>query len=394
MNSSTSTPSGSTHIDLSPEAALEPLQAPLKEFPYIEGRVAWKAPSNIALIKYWGKYGQQMPSNPSISFSLRTCVSQTEMFFQPRKGGSVHFTLGGQPKEGFENRIEKFLDSVVDWYPWLAEYELDIRSSNSFPHSSGIASSASGFAALALCVQSADRQLRTAMENDAAPHRSNPMEYLKDATFLRNASNLARLGSGSGCRSVYGGWVLWGAHPATPESRNEYAIAYKSDIHPVFADYRDTILLIHKGAKETGSTAGHKLMEGNPFAEARYRQAADRIPRLLGILASGDVEEFGILVESEALTLHALMMASEPSFMLMMPNTLAAISEIHAFRKQNGVPVHYTLDAGANLHVLYPAQHETEVMSLINNSLMHYCENQAYICDSVGTGPIPLTPLA
>jgi len=363
---------------------------PIKEIPAVQGSVAWEAPSNIALIKYWGKYGQQMPANPSISFSLKTCVSQTEVNFQPKQNGGVRFALGGQHQAAFQNRIEKYLNSVSPQYPWLKQYALDIESSNSFPHSSGIASSASGFAALAMCIQQIDRQLRLTVEKGTAAHLPEPSAYLADASFLKNASHLARLGSGSACRSVYGGWVQWGAHPATPESRNEYAIAHQSGIHPEFSDYRDTILLIHKGVKETGSSAGHKLMEGNPYADARYRQANERIPRLLSILASGDLTEFGLLVESEALTLHALMMASEPSYMLMMPNTLAAIREIQAFRKQNGVPVHYTLDAGANLHVLYPAQHEMEVMSLINSSLKHFCENQAYICDSVGTGPRPL----
>jgi diphosphomevalonate decarboxylase len=358
----------------------------------MEGSVAWEAPSNIALIKYWGKYGQQMPANPSISFSLKNCVSQTKVHFQPRAGGGVLFSLSGQQNTGFQSRIEKYLNSVQALYPWLREYMLDIDSTNSFPHSSGIASSASGFAALAMCIEQIDRQLRLMIDKSAVAHQPEPSTYLSDANFLRNASHLARLGSGSACRSVYGGWVQWGAHPATPQSRNEYAITHQSGIHTVFSDYRNIILLIHKGVKETGSTAGHKLMEGNPYADARYRQAADRIPRLLSILASGDLTEFGLLVESEALTLHALMMASDPSFMLMMPNTLSAIREIQAFRKQNGVPVHYTLDAGANLHVLYPAQHEMEIMSLINSSLKHFCENQAYICDSVGSGPRPINP--
>jgi diphosphomevalonate decarboxylase len=371
----------------------EPIPLLQENIPAVEGSVAWEAPSNIALIKYWGKYGQQMPANPSISFSLKACISQTKVHFQPRAGGGIRFSLSGQQNLGFQNRIEKFLSGVQPIYPWLREFELDIESANSFPHSSGIASSASGFAALALCVEQIDRQLRLAVENGANTHFPEPSTYQSDASFLKNASHLARLGSGSACRSVYGGWVQWGLHPAAPESRNEYAFPHQKGIHPVFADYRDTILLVHKGVKETGSTAGHKLMEGNPYADARYRQANDRIPRLLSILASGDVTEFGLLVESEALTLHALMMASEPSFMLMMPNTLACIREIQAFRKQNRVPVHYTLDAGANLHVLYPAEHETEVMSLINNSLMHYCENQAYICDSVGSGPRPINPL-
>jgi diphosphomevalonate decarboxylase len=367
--------------------------APLNTYTPIEGWVGWEAPSNIALIKYWGKYGQQMPANPSISFSLQNCVSQTIIHYHPRKGGGISFAFQGQPNEAFQRKIEGFLQNVESQYPWLADHRLDIESVNSFPHSSGIASSASGFAALAMCIQNIDEQLRRESRGRSTQAQTSPPQAPHhDGAFLRQASNLARLGSGSASRSVYGGWVQWGAHPDTPGSHQAYAIPCQTDIHPVFSDYRDTILLIHKGAKATGSTAGHRLMEGNPYADARYRQAADRIPRFLRILAAGDLDQFGQLVESEALTLHALMMASEPAFVLMMPNTLAALQEIRDFRKQNGVPVHCTLDAGANLHVLYPAQHEPEVMSLINNSLMHYCENQAYICDCVGAGPRPIPP--
>jgi hypothetical protein len=210
-----------------------------------------------------------MPANPSISFSLKACVSQTKVHFKPQSGGGVRFSLSGQQNPDFQTRIEKFLNSVELHYPWLREYALDIASTNSFPHSSGIASSASGFAALALCVEQIDQHLRLTAEQGSAAHHPEPSAHLANAHFLNRASQLARLGSGSACRSVYGGWVQWGMHPATPESRNEYAIAHQSAIHPVFTDYRDTILLIHKGVKQTGSTAGHKLMEGNPISTGK-----------------------------------------------------------------------------------------------------------------------------
>ena len=102
--------------------------APLNAYTPIEGRVGWEAPSNIALIKYWGKYGQQMPANPSISFSLQNCVSQTIIHYHPRKGGGISFAFQGQPNEAFQKKIEGYLQSVESQYPWLADHRLDIES--------------------------------------------------------------------------------------------------------------------------------------------------------------------------------------------------------------------------------------------------------------------------
>lgn len=330
----------------------------------------WKSPSNIALIKYWGKKGLQLPANASISFTLDTCHTVTELTVIPNASKpGVEVFVDGTAKESFVPKIRQFIDRASQRYPVLNELNLSIDTSNTFPHSSGIASSASGMSALALGL----------------------CRFLEDngqlrGDFIQEASILARLGSGSACRSIYGGLVVWGEHNEIEDSNDEYAIPY-SDVHPDFLDYRDTILLIHEGSKSVSSTQGHGLLDGHPFAQTRYEMANKNMSGLLKVLRSGDLDRFVEIVEDEALMLHALMMTSRPSIVLMEPGTVAVIKKIRKFRKQNGVPVAFTLDAGANVHILYPSKFEQRVLNLVDKELVSYCEGGAYLCDSVGKGP-------
>ncbi|MEX0360657.1 MAG: diphosphomevalonate decarboxylase, partial [Allomuricauda sp.] len=101
---------------------------------------------------------------------------------------------------------------------------------------------------------------------------------------------------------------------------------------------------------------------------------------------SGDLEEFVKVVESEALTLHAMMMSSNPYFILMKPNTLEIINKIWGFRKETRMPVCFTLDAGANVHVLYPESIKQSVIQFVQDELVAHCDNGHYICDRIGTG--------
>jgi diphosphomevalonate decarboxylase len=212
---------------------------------------------------------------------------------------------------------------------------------------------------------------------------------VSDPSFFKQASYLARLGSGSACRSIWGPVVVWGETPSIPEASQEYG--WSSDrVHPVFADFQDTILLIDQGQKSVSSTVGHQLMVGHPFAEARFKQAHKHLEQMMEVLAQGDLGRFVDLVEREALTLHALMMASNPSFVLMKPATLAVIEKIRAYRKATQHPVCFTLDAGANVHVLYPKSISKTVLQWIQDELVVYCEKESYICDSVGRGSSPI----
>ena len=136
------------------------------------------------------------------------------------------------------------------------------------------------------------------------------------------------------------------------------------------------------------STVGHDLMHNHPFAERRFAQAHENLDQLISIFESGNLDEFIKIVESEALTLHAMMMTSMPYFILMKPNTLEIINAIWKFRNVTKIPVCFTLDAGANVHVLYPENVSGQVLQFIKNELVGYCQNGQYICDEIGNGAV------
>ena len=338
------------------------------------GSVQWCSPSNIALVKYWGKKPDQIPANPSISFTLDACATTTQLTYKKRDVPADNFELevllDGEPKPSFKPKILQFFERIQNYVPFLKHYQFTIDTHNSFPHSSGIASSASGMSALALCLVDMEAQ----------------MTELSEALFTQKASFLARLGSGSAARSIEGDLVVWGAHQEIDNSSDLFGTKFPYDVHPVFQQFHDTILLVDKGEKQVSSTVGHGLMHAHPYAEQRFQQAHDNLSKLIDIFAKGDLDEFIKIVESEALTLHAMMMTSQPYFILMKPNTLSIINKIWEFREQTGLHLCFTLDAGANVHLLYPENEATEVYEFIKNELVAFCQNGHYICDRIGFG--------
>lgn len=344
-----------------------------------DGQVTWKTPSNIALVKYWGKRDPQLPENTSISFTLSNCCTTTTLKYTKKQNLNSEFCFEvffeGNKNEAFKPKIATFFKRVVQYCPFLTDFEFEIHSSNSFPHSSGIASSASGMSAIALCLMSIEKEL-------------NPT--LTEEEFYYKASFLARLGSGSACRSVKGSLVVWGEHSDIENSTDLYGVEFPNKVHDIFTNYQDTILLVDKGEKQVSSTVGHNLMFGHPFANQRFAQAQENISKIKTILSEGDVDAFVQLVESEALTLHAMMMTSNPYFILMKPNTLEIIQKIWAYRLETGSKICFTLDAGANVHVLYPEVEKLAVQEFIANTLAVYCKNGEFINDEVGLGAIQL----
>lgn len=338
-----------------------------------KGSITWESPSNIALVKYWGKYGEQLPKNTSLSFTLSNCKTTTTLHYTKKEEGDFSFIirLDGKDQPDFRPKIETFFKRIEVYLPFLRSYDFVIETSNSFPHSSGIASSASGMSALALCLLSIEREL-------------NP--EMTDADFNEKASFLSRLGSGSASRSIEGPLVVWGEHTAIPGSSNLFATAYEGKVHAAFENYQDTVLLVDIGQKKVSSTVGHNLMHNHPYAENRFAQAQENIVKLKSILASGDLNGFIKLVESEALTLHAMMLTSMPYYILMSPNTLQIIEAIWEYREETGSKLCFTLDAGANVHLLYPESEKDAVLELIKNKLVVYCQKGQYICDNVGFG--------
>jgi diphosphomevalonate decarboxylase len=341
-----------------------------------QGNFQWSAPSNIALVKYWGKKDNQIPANPSVSFTLNNCKTITKLAFAKKDNHdtfSFDLLFEGKPKEDFKPKIQKFLERIEIYLPFLKTFHFTIDTQNTFPHSSGIASSASGMAALAMNFMSLEKALNPEMTS----------EY-----FYQKASFLARLGSGSACRSVKGSVVVWGNHAHIPGSSDLFGVEFPNTIHANFKNFQDTILLVDKGEKQVSSTVGHDLMHNHPFAEKRFAQAHENLQQLISVFENGNLEEFIKIVESEALTLHAMMMTSMPYFILMKPNTLQIINAIWKFRNDTKIPVCFTLDAGANVHVLYPENVALTVLQFIKDELVGYCQNAQYLCDAIGNGAI------
>lgn len=332
---------------------------------------SWKCPSNIAIVKYWGKKPNQIPCNSSVSMTLTHSFTETTLELLEKKTTEdieLDYFFENQRNTHFENRIQKYLGEQQNHFPFLKDYGLRIHSTNSFPHSAGIASSASAFGALAL-------NLLDAVQEISGQNRAN---------FIQEASNLARLGSGSACRSLFPGFAVWGENKSMPTSSDVYATGV-SDIHPNFRKMHDAILIVESEPKKVSSSAGHSLMKGHPYAETRFTQANERTSQLLEVLAKGDFEKFIDITESEALTLHAMMMTSGSHYMLMKPATIEVIEKVVDFRMETNIPVCFTLDAGPNVHVLYADTDKVQVENFLNNALDGSVNE--IIFDALGKGP-------
>lgn len=335
----------------------------------------WKSPSNIALVKYWGKKEGQIPANPSLSFTLSECVTRTQIWISDKATESkIQVFYDGKLKPEFGQKVQALADKMKKAFPVLKNKAIAINTLNTFPHSSGIASSASGMSALALCI----------CDYLQVQGKINKKDFFQTASFW------SRIGSGSACRSLYGGYNAWGASYTLRSGSDEFAVQIE-DIHPDLQTLCDSILIVDDGRKAMNSTAGHGLMDGHPYAPVRYDRANKNFGKMLMLLKNGDMNGIGEIMEAEALELHALMMTSANPFWLMKGGTLKILEEIRDFRKQNKLPVYFTLDAGANVHCIYPQSIENQVEEFINNQLKQHCVNGQYIRDRIGKGPEKLS---
>lgn len=350
----------------------------------VSGTVGWESPANIALVKYWGKYPVQLPMNPSLSFVLKQSVVRIYLEYSigDTDGAGVRdFTLNGAPNLNFQSRIGSFILSLQPIFPFLSKMNLSIRSESTFPHSAGIASSAAAFSALSLCLCSIESLL---YEKPGPGMAENP----ESRSFLQKASYVARLGSGSACRSLQSGFVVWGRTGILPESSDEYAVGLPgSEVAPVFNTLRDAILVVDDATKKVSSSAGHALMNAHAYREARKVQAADNLEKMVIALKTGDESLFFKVLENEALSLHSLMMSSNPGYLLMRPATVSIIENILDFRQQSGIGIGFTLDAGPNIHLLYFERDRSAVKGFIEQSLLPFCSKRRWIDDGMGNGP-------
>jgi diphosphomevalonate decarboxylase len=337
--------------------------------------VAWQSPSNIAIVKYWGKKNGQVPVTPSLGMTLDRANTRTRVQVsgsQPLKGLAA---VNGDPDHPFLPKMRQLLQWMAVEIPVLNRLTLDASTVNSFPHSTGIASSASGISAFTLCLLGiAGKILDVAIARDELMHM---------------ASYAARMGSGSACRSLFGGFTVWGASSQVTGSSDEFAIPVPAFVHPGMLSLRDAILVLSSDPKDLPSTLGHRSMDGHPFLEGRIGQANRNLGEALHALAANDFEKLCTVAECEALTLHALLMSADPGTLLMKPATVEVIHRVREARK-NGLPLFFTLDAGANVHVLYPGDAADRVEKYIIDALQPLCEEGRVIYDGCGKGPVRL----
>lgn len=339
--------------------------------------IGWRAPSNIALIKYWGKRANQLPENGSLSITLDKSTTTTFLTFQKKKSVepsvSLRYFFHGVQQPQFEKKTEQFLNLLLSEMPFLPDYELVFKSENNFPHSTGIASSASSMSALALCLMS--------MEEIVIQIQLNQVD------FYRRASAIARLGSGSASRSLYGGLVTWGCIPSVEQSSDEYATPFPLHSESRLNQAMDIILIVSSKEKTVSSSMGHALMNIHPYREGRKIQANANLIEITKAIRGNDYRTIASIAENEALSLHALLMTSGSNGLLLKPNTLQIIEEIKLFRDSTGLDLFYTIDAGPNVHLIYYADQREQVLSFVRQKLCQYCEEGQWIDDKIGGGP-------
>lgn len=322
------------------------------------------APSNIAFIKYWGARDlhRVIPSNPSISMTLRRCYTRTTVEHLEGDAHEVRWRAGqSQEAGGFEKPPPAFEERVLSHLDHLRRITgsggaFRVATENSFPAAAGIASSASGFAALTLAVLAA-------LERETSPEE---------------CSTLARQsGSGSAARSVFGGYVEW------PFGRQE-TDAYAFPIAPAdHWDLRDVVALVATSPKKTSSLDGHRLAKTSRYFRVRQRRLPDRLQEVRQALAARDFERLGEAVETEAVDLHCIAMTSEPPIYYWQPGTLEVLAAVRDLRNE-GVGAWSTMDAGPNVHVICQPQDEDRVVECLE-SLPSVTST---IRDGVGTGPL------
>lgn len=287
---------------------------------------------NIAFIKYWGNRDDalRLPASGSISMNLGSLQTRTSVAFEAGRDKD-EIIISGKPAEGTAyQRVTDFLDAIRK-LAGISKFAR-VESVSDFPAGAGIASSASAFAALALA------------GSGAAGLDLSEMEL----------SRLARLGSGSACRSVPGGFVEWLPGQADADS---YAITIAP---PDYWDLLDCIAVISSEPKKTGSSEGHRLARTSPLQAGRIATSACRLEECRRAILHKDFNALAEIAEMDSGLMHAVMSTSTPPLIYYEPATMTVMKAVVQWRGE-GLPVFHTIDAGANVHVITTSHQHDEV---------------------------------
>lgn len=308
--------------------------------------VSVSAHPSLALVKYWGKRagGINLPATSSLAVTLAGLTTTTECSASDRDTLSIDGTLQpvGQSADFF-----RAVRGYLAEHGHQAPSGFAVASRNSFPTAAGLASSASGYAALALaCIALVDANLAR--------------------TDKAGLSGLARVGSGSASRSVYGGFTVW-----------EAGATAARQLHPPswWPDLRILILPVSRATKPVSSRAGMNLTrDTSPFYPTWVEDAETLFTRGVEALAARDLEQLGTVMRLSYLRMFATMLGADPPFLYWQPATLAILHELEELRAQ-GVPAWETMDAGPQVKVVTTVEHADALAA----RLAPHCEQQPIV---------------
>lgn len=287
-----------------------------------------QAPSNIALIKYMGKKNSEenIPLNASLSYTLNNLLSSVMLEYQPGKKdfweplnipGALKFTLSLPAQERFLNHLA-YLKSIVNYSGGFI-----VRSSNNFPHGSGLASSASSFAALTKCAIVALSELTHT-----------------DLPSIETQAELSRKGSGSSCRSFFSPWALW---------ENEHVKA----IDLPYTQLLHQVIVISHQEKKVPSSEAHQRIRTSPHYPTRAKRAEHNLKTLINALEAQNWINAYQICWKEFQDMHLLFSSCTSPFSYMTEQTQAALATLQKFWEREGDGPLVTMDAGPNIHLLY-----------------------------------------
>ncbi|MBU5267904.1 diphosphomevalonate decarboxylase [Virgibacillus proomii] len=300
-----------------------------------------KAHTNIALIKYWGKRNESiiLPTNNSLSLTLDGYFTTTTVEYN-NSLSKDEFTLDGLAVSGESyKRVSAFLDLIRNMAG--KQVYARVESVNDVPTAAGFASSASGFAALA------------AAGTKAIGLKLNDQEL----------SRLTRQGSGSACRSIYGGFAEW-----EMGMREDGSDSYAVPIAPAdYWDIRVAAVVLSSAQKSVSSRVGmRRTVETSPFFQGWLDSISKDLLEIKQGIQTQDFEKVGEIAEANCLKMHATTLGASPPFTYWHDTTLVVMQKIWEMRLQ-GTPVYFTIDAGPNVKVLYLPEYEEQVKQTLGS---------------------------
>ncbi|EOS7837068.1 diphosphomevalonate decarboxylase [Enterococcus hirae] len=299
-----------------------------------------RAYTNIALIKYWGKKNESLilPMNNSLSLTLDAFYTETEVSFSDAYTEDQFYLDNQLQDEKATKKISTFLDIVREEAGTTKKAK--VISQNFVPTAAGLASSASGLAALAGACNEA---LKLGLDDQAL-------------------SRLARRGSGSACRSIFGGFVEW---EKGHDDQSSYAHPISSD---GFEDHLAMVfLLLNEQKKDVSSRDGmRRTVETSSFYQGWLDSVEADLYQLKQAIKTKNFQLLGETMEQNGLKMHGTTLAARPPFTYWSPDSLKAMQAVRDLRNQ-GIPCYFTMDAGPNVKVLVQKDHLDKVKTTFSD---------------------------